>query len=65
MSLKELDPEDVDLVTLLATGMTDDEVATRLHITIGAVQRRTARLLVRLGLASKSELISAVALDVI
>lgn len=65
MSLKELDPEDVDLVTLLATGMTDAEVAMQLHITSGAVQRRTARLLRRLGLASRGELISAVALDVI
>ena len=65
MGLKELDAEDADLVTLLATGMTDDEIAKHLHITSGAVGRRTTRLLVRLGFSSRSELISAVVLDVI
>ena len=65
MGLYDLDVDDVDLVTLLSTGMTNDEIAGRLRLTAAAVDRRTARLLSKLGFDSKAELIHAAALDLI
>lgn len=63
MALHELDAEDRDLVSLVATGLTNEEIAARLRVTVHAVERRTTRLLARLGFDTRADLIAATALD--
>lgn len=63
MALHELDADDRDLVSLLTTGLTSGEIAVRLRVSVNAIERRTSHLLMRLGLESRAELISATALD--
>lgn len=58
----ELDRNDCEVLSLLSTGMTDDEIAERLHTTSADVESRVAAILAHLGLDGRAELILVAAL---
>lgn len=56
-SLDELTPREMEVLELLATGLTNDEIAERLVISHHTVARHRENLMRKLGLHSKSELV--------
>jgi DNA-binding CsgD family transcriptional regulator len=55
--IMELSQEDKELVSLVAVGLTDDEIATRLQISKHELLNHIARLLARLGAQDRVEIV--------
>jgi DNA-binding NarL/FixJ family response regulator len=53
----KLSEEDTELVGLVAVGLTDDEIATQLHIPKHELLNRIARLLVKLDAQERLEIV--------
>ena len=55
--IMELSQEDKELVSLVAVGLTDDEIATRLQISKHELLNHIARLLAKLGAQERVEIV--------
>jgi DNA-binding NarL/FixJ family response regulator len=50
-----LSPRELEVLTLISNGMTNGEVATRLHVSVHAVKFHLAAIYRRLGVSNRTE----------